>query len=146
MLSANNKEYTQYIQYDTQILSGLSRPLTLDLNLPKDGLYKIKVVAIALYFPDTYTPDPNVGYLVISGTQENQLGNNSIAGIYKNKQGGIVFPIYGLTNTGIRCPSHNTVFLHANESLTLNYYDGVTYTLQDITRISVLIHITNNIV
>lgn len=136
MISAKNDTSNQYIQYD----SNLERTLTL--NLPKTDIYDLEVVSISLYFPNNYTPDPKVGYIVISNTQNNQFGSTTINGIFKNKQGGIVFPIHKLTSDEPECLAVNSVYFNPLETLTVTYYDGSTYKPRDMDRICILFHLS----
>lgn len=137
MIAAKNSVVDQYIHYDSNIST------TLSLGLPKDGIYNIEIISLALYFPGNYTPDPKIGFFVISGTQDSQLGNTTINGIFKNKQGGLVFPIYNLTSDEPQCNVVNSAFLHAKETLSVDYYQGQDFTKQTISRIVILIHISN---
>ena len=117
-----SKNFKQYIQYDTDRLTASAG--VMSLILPKDDYYIISLDGIEVVFANNFVPDAYSGYIRISGMQTPQYGNAMVAGLNKNSQGGIIYPMGGVTENGYRSKVENKVFLHVNEFLTIEYLNA----------------------
>lgn len=130
----------EYFQYDSDLIDEDGK---IEIKLPKDGIYYMKIFNINIEFEDGYTPDPMSGFLGFTNFLTPQNGILSVAGV-RLKRNCVLFPLKNLGMGSIKCDTYNKLQLKEHPVFEIKFIDS-TLNPVNVKRIVVTIQIADKL-